>query len=180
MENLIDIIKRLAHEQREEVIGWRRWMHQHPELSQEEYKTMEFIAERLRGLGLEPRTGIGKTGCMAIRLAMVPFFIIDMLMGEDRPTSISGGSICDSVAAKDDGMNSCGSMSIFAMPRLALKVRAVPLTVGKYLVKASRRCWWAARPLIRPPSATCSWVSFCSIPCSSLRRRRAPSLRVTP
>ncbi|MBP5645645.1 MAG: hypothetical protein J6W95_06925, partial [Bacteroidales bacterium] len=64
--NTIDIIKRLAHEQREEVIAWRRWMHQHPELSQEEYKTMEFIAERLRGLGLEPRTGIGGTGVMAM------------------------------------------------------------------------------------------------------------------
>lgn len=64
--DIINTIKRLAHEQREEVIAWRRWMHQHPELSQEEYKTMEFIAERLRGLGLEPRTGIGGTGVMAM------------------------------------------------------------------------------------------------------------------
>ena len=63
---LIDEIKALAHAQREEVIGWRRWMHRHPELSQEEYGTMEFVAERLREMGLEPKTGIGKTGVMAM------------------------------------------------------------------------------------------------------------------
>ena len=64
--NLIDEIKSLAHAQRDEVIEWRRWMHRHPELSQEEYGTMEFVAERLRSFGLEPRTGIGRTGCMAM------------------------------------------------------------------------------------------------------------------
>ena len=64
--DIINTIKRLAHEQREEVISWRRWMHQHPELSQEEFHTMEYIAERLRGMGLEPRTGIGGTGVMAM------------------------------------------------------------------------------------------------------------------
>lgn len=63
---LIDTIKQLAHEQREQVIEWRRWMHRHPELSQEEYGTMAFVAERLTEMGLEPRTGIGKTGVMAM------------------------------------------------------------------------------------------------------------------
>ena len=66
MENLIDRIKQLAHAQREEVIEWRRWMHRHPDLSQEEYGTMEFVAERLREMGLTPKTGIGKTGVMAM------------------------------------------------------------------------------------------------------------------
>ena len=66
MENIIEKIKRLAHAQREEVVEWRRWMHRHPELSQEEYGTMEFVAERLREMGLQPRTGIGKTGVMAM------------------------------------------------------------------------------------------------------------------
>ena len=63
---LINDIKALAHAQREEVIEWRRWMHRHPELSQEEYGTMAFVAERLREMGLEPKTGIGKTGVMAM------------------------------------------------------------------------------------------------------------------
>ena len=66
MEDIINNIKALSHAQREEVIGWRRWMHRHPELSQEEYGTMAFVAERLREMGLEPKTGIGKTGVMAM------------------------------------------------------------------------------------------------------------------
>lgn len=64
--SLIDEIKGLAHAQQEQVIEWRRWMHRHPDLSQEEYGTMEFVAERLREMGLEPKTGIGKTGVMAM------------------------------------------------------------------------------------------------------------------
>ena len=66
MQDIISKIKSLAAAQREEVIGWRRWMHRHPELSQEEYGTMAFVAERLRDMGLEPKTGIGKTGVMAM------------------------------------------------------------------------------------------------------------------
>ncbi len=66
MENIEAVIKQMAHAQRDRVIEWRRWMHRHPELSQEEYGTMAFVAERLREMGLEPKTGIGKTGVMAM------------------------------------------------------------------------------------------------------------------
>lgn len=40
---------------REEVIGWRRHLHAHPELSHAEFATTEFIAETLRSYGLQPR-----------------------------------------------------------------------------------------------------------------------------
>lgn len=63
---MIDKIKRLARQYREEMIDCRRWLHQHPELSQQEYHTMEYVAEKLRSFGLEPTTGIGGTGCMAM------------------------------------------------------------------------------------------------------------------
>lgn len=63
---MIETIKNMAHAQREQVIEWRRWMHRHPELSQQEYGTMAFVAERLTEMGLKPRTGIGKTGVMAM------------------------------------------------------------------------------------------------------------------
>ena len=63
---MIDRIKEIARRINPEVIEWRRWLHRHPELSQEEYTTMAFVAERLREMGLEPRTGIGRTGVMAM------------------------------------------------------------------------------------------------------------------
>jgi amidohydrolase len=49
-----------------QVIEWRRYLHQHPELSNREYKTAEYVAAYLKKLGLEVQTGIAKTGIVAI------------------------------------------------------------------------------------------------------------------
>ena len=48
------------------VIEWRRYLHQHPELSNREYQTAQYIADHLKKLGLEVQTGIAKTGIVAI------------------------------------------------------------------------------------------------------------------
>jgi amidohydrolase len=48
------------------VIAWRRDFHQHPELSNREFKTAEKVAAHLRALGIETRTGIAKTGVVGI------------------------------------------------------------------------------------------------------------------
>ena len=49
-----------------QVVEWRRWFHQHPELSNREFNTGKRIAEILRDMGLEPRTGIAHTGVVAV------------------------------------------------------------------------------------------------------------------
>lgn len=48
------------------LIEWRRYLHQHPELSNREVKTGEYIAAHLKKLGLEVQTGVAKTGVVAI------------------------------------------------------------------------------------------------------------------
>lgn len=48
------------------VIEWRRHLHANPELSNREVKTADFIAGRLRAMGLEVKTGIGLTGVAAL------------------------------------------------------------------------------------------------------------------
>ncbi len=48
------------------IIGWRRDFHQHPELGFEEVRTAGIIADHLRSLGIETRTGVGKTGVAGI------------------------------------------------------------------------------------------------------------------
>ena len=48
-----------------ELIEVRRDLHAHPETAFREVRTSGLVAERLRALGLEPRTGIGKTGVLA-------------------------------------------------------------------------------------------------------------------
>jgi amidohydrolase len=50
----------------EELTQWRRDLHRHPELSFNEHRTAAFVADRLREFGLEPQTGIGATGVVAL------------------------------------------------------------------------------------------------------------------
>ena len=49
-----------------EVVATRRDLHRHPELGFEEHRTAGMVAERLRGLGFEVTTGIGKTGVVGV------------------------------------------------------------------------------------------------------------------
>ena len=59
-------IDRLAAAVEKEMLAWRRHLHQFPELSNRETETAKFIAERLKSFGLEPKTGIARTGVVAV------------------------------------------------------------------------------------------------------------------
>ncbi|WP_318345030.1 amidohydrolase [Flagellimonas baculiformis] len=48
------------------VIEWRRDIHQHPELSNREFKTAEKIADHLKSLGIEVQTGVAHTGVVGL------------------------------------------------------------------------------------------------------------------
>lgn len=48
------------------VIEWRRDFHQHPELSNRETRTAGIVAEHLRALGMEVRTGVAHTGVVGV------------------------------------------------------------------------------------------------------------------
>jgi amidohydrolase len=49
------------------VISWRRDIHQHPELSNREFRTAKLVAAHLRALGFdEVRTGVAHTGVIGI------------------------------------------------------------------------------------------------------------------
>lgn len=49
-----------------QVIAWRRDFHQHPELSNREFKTAEKVAAHLKALGIEVTTGVAHTGVVGI------------------------------------------------------------------------------------------------------------------
>lgn len=48
------------------VIAWRRDIHQNPELGNAEVRTAKLVAKELKRLGLEVRTGVGKTGVVGV------------------------------------------------------------------------------------------------------------------
>ncbi len=66
MSSLKETIRNLSSQYFEEIQSIRRHLHQHPELSLEEYKTADFIMQQLAGLGIEYQSGIATTGIMAI------------------------------------------------------------------------------------------------------------------
>jgi amidohydrolase len=48
------------------LVAWRHDIHQHPELSFQEVRTAKLVADHLRSLGLEVRTGVGGNGVVGI------------------------------------------------------------------------------------------------------------------
>ena len=56
----------ISEQLEQKVIEWRRDLHQHPELSNREFRTAKVIAEHLNELGLEVQTGIAHTGVVGV------------------------------------------------------------------------------------------------------------------
>ena len=65
-QNFDAAVAEMAVEHEAEIIELRHWFHQNAELSNREFKTAEKISETLLKIGLEPETGIAKTGVVAI------------------------------------------------------------------------------------------------------------------
>mgnify|MGYP003919772789 FL=1 len=63
---MIDNIKQLAKQYFDEVVSFRRHIHQHPELSFEEFKTSEYVCSILDKYSITYTKGIVKTGIVAI------------------------------------------------------------------------------------------------------------------
>ena len=65
-QSLTAEIDKLSTAVEADMLTWRRHLHQHPELSNREVETAKYVAEKLRSFGLEPQTGIAKTGIVAL------------------------------------------------------------------------------------------------------------------
>ncbi|HTM99824.1 MAG TPA: amidohydrolase [Pedobacter sp.] len=56
----------------EKVIAWRRDFHEHPELGNLETRTAGIIADHLKKLGIEVKTGVAKTGVVGVLVGGKP------------------------------------------------------------------------------------------------------------
>ena len=59
-------IRQRAAQIEEKLIAWRRDIHEHPELGEQEIRTAALVAKHLKKLGLEVKTGIAQTGVVAL------------------------------------------------------------------------------------------------------------------
>jgi len=59
-------LDRRVQEGEKRMIAWRRDFHEHPELSNRETRTAKVVADHLRALGLDVKTGIAHTGVVGV------------------------------------------------------------------------------------------------------------------
>ena len=64
--NIHEIITKRSQELFEKVKGYREHLHKYPELSYQEFNTMQFVSDTLTQLGIEHKTSVGETGVVAV------------------------------------------------------------------------------------------------------------------
>jgi amidohydrolase len=62
----LDRVNKLVEKHAAATIKMREQIHQNPELGNREFKTAEMVANHLRSLGMEVKTGIGHTGVIGL------------------------------------------------------------------------------------------------------------------
>lgn len=104
------------------VIEWRRHFHENPELSNREFRTAEKIAEYLKSLGLEVKTGIAHTGVVGILNGNQPGPVvalradIDALPVTERTPVPFASKVIDTYNGAETGvMHACGHDAHIAM-----------------------------------------------------------------
>jgi len=112
-----------------QVVEWRRWFHQNPELSNREFNTSVRIAEILRDMGLEPKTGIAHTGVIAVIEGGLPGPLvairtdIDGLPVEEQTGLPYASTVRSEYNDQDVGvMHACGHDAHMAMVLGAAKI----------------------------------------------------------
>jgi amidohydrolase len=65
-DDLTNRINLAADKMESKCIAWRRDIHEHPELGNNEFRTAKLIADHLRSLGMEVKEKVGKTGVVGI------------------------------------------------------------------------------------------------------------------
>ncbi|MGW4206675.1 amidohydrolase [Lentzea sp. NPDC004789] len=128
-EWLDDWLKRNAAE----VVGWRRHIHAHPELSRQEHNTTRLIVDLLRSAGLKPRVLPGGTGavcevgsgprCVALR-ADIDALPLPERTGLDHQSTVPGVSH----ACGHDGHTTVllgAALALASAPQLPGRVRLI-------------------------------------------------------
>lgn len=128
-EITVEEIDRAAAAVQPQVVEWRRWFHQNPELSNREFNTAARIAEILRGMGLEPRTGIAHTGVIAIIEGGMPGPLVAIRADMDGLPVVeqTGLPFASTLRSEYNGqdvgvMHACGHDSHMAMVLGAAKI----------------------------------------------------------
>ena len=103
-------------------VAWRRDFHEHPELSNREFRTSKIIADHLRSLGIEVKEGVAKTGVVGMLHGGKPGPVIglradmDALPVTERGNLSFASKVRSTFNGQDVGvMHACGHDTHVAM-----------------------------------------------------------------
>jgi amidohydrolase len=137
---LLSKIKSLAKAYREEVITNRRHLHAHPELSFKEFKTAEFVAGKLREIGITDIEQKATTGWSALIKGKNPDKKVIALRADMDALPIIEANDVSYKSQNPGVMHACGHDAHTAS-----------------LLGAAKRNFWAACDAIHPGRE--SWIS---------------------
>ena len=85
----------------EDITGWRRHLHENPELLFDVHETAAFVEERLKEFGVAAlTTGVGQTGVVAVMPACICVVCHALeIWSPSRINTMDGGMICPNVPA---------------------------------------------------------------------------------
>ncbi|CAN5154221.1 M20 family metallopeptidase [soil metagenome] len=121
-DNLRSRVVKLSDSVESSVIAWRRDIHEHPELGNNEFRTAAIVAKYLKSLGMEVKTGIAKTGVVGILKGGKPGPVValradmDALPVTEIPNVPFASKVKTTYNGKETGvMHACGHDSHVAI-----------------------------------------------------------------
>ena len=92
----------------EEVVAWRRHLHQHPELAFQEFETAKFVSSILTKYNIPHQTGVAKTGIVALIKGNNPDSKCIALRADLDALPILENNSHDFVSKNEGIMHACG------------------------------------------------------------------------
>lgn len=152
-----------------QLIDWRRDIHQHPELGDQETRTARLVAEHLKKLGMDVQTEVGRTGVVGILKGAKPGRTVALRADMDalpvkEPAGLPFASQATGIyhGTEVDVMHACGHDAHTAMLMATAEVLAgmrdeiegtvmfifQPAEEGSSLVQPGQDASWGAKLML--------------------------------
>ena len=156
-ETLKAIIAKKADSLFSQTVAWRRDFHQNPELGNREVRTAGIVANYLRSLGLEVKTGVATTGVVALLKGAYPGPVValrselDALPVTEHPHVPFNSTVTTNYNGQTVGvMHACGHDTHMAML----------LTVAEILTSIKSQLHGSVKFIFQPAEEGTPTVSY--------------------
>jgi len=108
MQSIINSIKQLTEKYITDIVRWRRYLHQHPELSNHEFNTSGYIVGILEEIGIPFKKGVAGTGVVAVLEGNQPEGRVVALRADMDALPVTEQNQVEYCSLNDGVMHACG------------------------------------------------------------------------